>query len=81
MATDDLNDLARMLRSELSSTELVLARFSQAFRKHVVLAAGQPASPIKPDGLSMAIDLIGKAQGDFAKYKATMDLFLAFFPE
>jgi hypothetical protein len=81
MAMDDLNDLAAQLRSSFASTELVLAKFSQGFRKQVALAIGKSSSEIKPENFGMLLETIGKVQGDFAKLKATMDILLAFFPE
>jgi hypothetical protein len=77
MAADTIDDLGATLRSSLSSTELVLAKFNESIRKEMMAEVRQsPNDANKVTLVRTLTDVTLQMQNEYAKVKASVELLL-----
>ena len=79
-AENEVDISARALRTSLSETERLLAKFSEALRRRLVsnVQQGKIAPQESIETVTVVIDALTKMQGDFTVFKSRMDIILAF---
>ena len=77
MAADTIDDLAATLRSSLSSTELLLAKFNESIRKEMIAEVRKsPNDANKVTLVRTLTDVTLQMQNEYAKVKASVELLL-----
>ena len=75
--SDGVSDMAATLRSSLSSTELVLAKFNEVLRKRLMTQATTP--PIEANKLALVSILNNsmlEMQSQYSKFKSSMEILM-----